>query len=96
MISANCSPTANNRVSFQNSPLCAFGTRNVQLPPVILRGSSHTGFTPLLKKCTESFIFIAPSGNWLKTSQNGLIVMMLSIIAVSWPSLLAEVEGLLW
>ena len=95
MTSANCSPTTNNSVSFQNSLVCAFGTRNVQLPPVMLRGSSHTGFTPLLNKCTESFIFMAPSGNWLKTSQNGLIVMMFSTIAVSWPSL-AEVERLLW
>ena len=63
--SANCSPTANNRNSFHVASLLSFGTLNVHAPPLTFRLSSHTGFTPRLKKCTLSFIFSASSGNQL-------------------------------
>lgn len=84
--SANCSPTAIIKTSFQNCSACALGTRKVQEPPFTFLGSSHTGFTPLLKKWTESFSCSRSRGKELRTSQKGFAVIISSFMRVSLPS----------
>lgn len=59
-------------ISCQNCAATAFGTRNVQLPPLAFRGSSHTGFTPRWKRCMLSRSASRVMSKLLSTDQNCL------------------------
>lgn len=60
--SSSCSPIASICTCVQKSGPDVLGTRNVQLPPLMLRRSSQTGLKPDLNKYSDSRILILATG----------------------------------